>query len=90
MWAVAVCTMIILPRSSKSPLITARPCASASMGVHWTGIVLGLGFVIIFGYWTTDFLVVQRVLSAHNLRAARMAPSVVSDRARMPSSRTPA
>jgi len=46
------------------------------MGVHWTGIVFGLGLVISFGYWTTDFLVVQRVLSAHNLRAARMAPII--------------
>jgi solute:Na+ symporter, SSS family len=46
------------------------------MGVHWTGIVFGLGFVISFGYWTTDFLVVQRVLSAHNLRAAKMAPVI--------------
>src|SRR5579862_9830703 len=36
------------------------------MGIHWTGIVFGLGAVISFGYWTTDFLVVQRVLSAHN------------------------
>src|SRR5690348_14703443 len=44
------------------------------MGIHWTGIVFGLGAVISFGYWTTDFLVVQRVLSAHNLRAAKMAP----------------
>jgi SSS family solute:Na+ symporter len=35
-----------------------------------------LGFVISFGYWTTDFLVVQRVLSAHNLRAAKMAPVI--------------
>src|SRR6201995_2216341 len=48
------------------------------MGVHWTGIVFGLGFVISFGYWTTDFLVVQRVLAAHNLRAARMAPIIGS------------
>jgi len=48
------------------------------MGVHWTGIVLGLGVVISFGYWTTDFLVVQRVLSAHNLHAARMAPIIGS------------
>jgi solute:Na+ symporter, SSS family len=48
------------------------------MGVHWTGIVFGLGFVISFGYWTTDFLVVQRVLAAHNLRAARMAPIIAS------------
>ncbi len=51
---------------------------SNPMGVHWTGIVFGIGFVISFGYWTTDFLVVQRVLSAHNLRAARMAPIIGS------------
>jgi solute:Na+ symporter, SSS family len=46
------------------------------MGIHWTGLVFGLGMVISFGYWTTDFLVVQRVLSAHNLRSARMAPII--------------
>src|SRR5579872_1988419 len=46
------------------------------MGVHWTGIVFGLGFVISFGYWTTDFLVVQRVLAAKDLRAAKMAPII--------------
>ncbi|MGB7135832.1 MAG: sodium:solute symporter family protein [Acidobacteriaceae bacterium] len=46
------------------------------MGIHWTGIVFGLGLVISFGYWTTDFLVVQRVLSAHSLRAARMSPII--------------
>jgi SSS family solute:Na+ symporter len=49
---------------------------SNPMGIHWTGIVFGLGLVISFGYWTTDFLVVQRVLSAHNLRAAKMAPII--------------
>src|SRR6201994_1828919 len=48
------------------------------MGIHWTGIVFGLGFAISFGYWTTDFLVVQRVLAAHNLRSARMAPVIGS------------
>src|SRR6201993_3273787 len=48
------------------------------MGIHWTGIVFGLGFAISFGYWTTDFLVVQRVLSANNLRSARMAPIIGS------------
>ncbi len=52
--------------------------AANPMGVHWTGIVFGVGFVISFGYWTTDFLVVQRVLAAHNLRAARMAPIIGS------------
>jgi len=49
-----------------------------TMGVQWTGIVFGLGFVISFGYWTTDFLVVQRVLAAKNLRAAQMAPILAS------------
>ena len=48
------------------------------MGIHWTGLVFGLGLVISFGYWTTDFLVVQRVLSAQNLRAARMSPIIGS------------
>ncbi|MBV8570725.1 MAG: Na+/galactose cotransporter, partial [Acidobacteriaceae bacterium] len=46
------------------------------MGINWLGIVLGLGFVISFGYWTTDFLVVQRVLSAKDLRSAKMAPII--------------
>jgi solute:Na+ symporter, SSS family len=49
---------------------------SNPMGIHWTGIVLGLGFVISFGYWTTDFLVVQRVLTAKDLRSAKMAPVI--------------
>jgi len=49
---------------------------SNPMGIEWVGIVFGLGMVISFGYWTTDFLVVQRVLSAHNLRAAKMAPII--------------
>ncbi len=52
--------------------------ADNPMGVHWTGIVFGLGFAISFGYWTTDFLVVQRVLAADSLRSARMAPVIGS------------
>ncbi len=48
------------------------------MGIHWTGIVFGLGWVISFGYWTTDFLVVQRVIAAKNLRAAKLAPIIGS------------
>ena len=50
--------------------------ADNPMGIHWTGIVFGLGFVIAFGYWTTDFLVVQRVLTAKDLRSAKMAPVI--------------
>jgi SSS family solute:Na+ symporter len=46
------------------------------MGINWVGIVFGLGAIISMGYWTTDFLVVQRVLSANNLRAAKMAPVI--------------
>jgi SSS family solute:Na+ symporter len=46
------------------------------MGIHWTGLVFGLALVISCGYWTTDFLVVQRVLAANNLRSARLAPII--------------
>lgn len=48
------------------------------MGVHWTGIVFGLGGVIAFGYWTTDFLVVQRAMAAKDLRSAKLAPIIAS------------
>jgi SSS family solute:Na+ symporter len=47
-----------------------------AMGMHWTGIVFGLGAILAMGYWTTDFLVVQRVLTAKDLRAAKMAPII--------------
>jgi len=52
--------------------------AGNPMGIHWTGIVLGLGWVISFGYWTTDFLVVQRVIAAKDIRAAKLAPIIGS------------
>ncbi|HKS68762.1 MAG TPA: sodium:solute symporter family protein [Candidatus Acidoferrales bacterium] len=48
--------------------------SSNPMGINWVGIVFGLGAVQSMGYWTTDFLVVQRVLSAKDIRAAKMAP----------------
>jgi SSS family solute:Na+ symporter len=46
------------------------------MGINWVGIVFGLGAVISMGYWTTDFLVVQRVIAAKDLRAAKLAPII--------------
>ena len=49
---------------------------SNPMGIHWTGIVFGLGSVISMGYWTTDFLVVQRILAAKDIRSAEMAPII--------------
>ena len=52
--------------------------ADNPMGIHWTGIVFGLGWVISVGYWTTDFLVVQRVIASKDLRAAKLAPIIGS------------
>ena len=46
------------------------------MGINWVGIVFGLGAVISMGYWTTDFLVVQRVLAAKDLRSPKLAPII--------------
>ncbi len=46
--------------------------AANPMGVDWIGIVFGWGLAMSFGYWTTDFLVVQRVMAAKDLRSARM------------------
>src|SRR6266581_4043652 len=48
------------------------------MGVHWIAIVFGLGASVSMGYWTTDFLVVQRVLSAKDVRSAKLAPIIGS------------
>ncbi len=41
-------------------------------GAHWFGLVFGLGLAISFGYWCTDFLVVQRVMVAKDLRSAKL------------------
>ncbi len=49
--------------------------ASANpMGVEWFGMAMGLGFVLSFGYWCTDFLVVQRAMAADSMTAARRTP----------------
>lgn len=48
------------------------------LATHWIGIVLGLGFVLSFGYWTTNFAEVQRGLSARNTNAARLTPIVAA------------
>jgi SSS family solute:Na+ symporter len=50
--------------------------ATNPMGINWVGIVFGLGAVISMGYWTTDFLVVQRILAAKDIRSAEMAPII--------------
>ncbi|MGH3147412.1 MAG: sodium:solute symporter family transporter, partial [Rubrobacter sp.] len=48
------------------------------MAVRWFGIVLGLGFVMSFGYWCTDFLVVQRALAAEDLAASQRTPLIAA------------
>jgi SSS family solute:Na+ symporter len=48
------------------------------MGVEIFGVVAGLGFVLSFGYWCTDFLVIQRAMAADSMNAARLTPVVAS------------
>ncbi len=52
--------------------------ASNPIGVEWIGLVMGLGFVLSFGYWCTDFLVVQRAMAADSMNAARRTPLVAA------------
>jgi SSS family solute:Na+ symporter len=48
------------------------------MGVEWFGLAMGLGFVLSFGYWCTDFLVVQRAMAAESMSAARRTPLIAA------------
>ena len=48
------------------------------MGVEWFGMIMGLGFVLSFGYWCTDFLVVQRAMAADSMNAARRTPLIAA------------
>src|SRR5688572_4087508 len=52
--------------------------SSNPMGVEWFGLAMGLGFVLSFGYWTTDFLVVQRAMAAESMSAARRTPIIAA------------
>jgi SSS family solute:Na+ symporter len=48
------------------------------LGVEWFGLVMGLGFVLSFGYWCTDFLVVQRAMAADSMSSARRTPLIAA------------
>jgi SSS family solute:Na+ symporter len=52
--------------------------AANPMGVEWFGLAMGLGFVLSFGYWCTDFLVVQRAMAADSMLAARRTPLIAA------------
>jgi solute:Na+ symporter, SSS family len=49
-----------------------------SLGVEWIGLTMGLGFVLSFGYWCTNFLVVQRAMAADSEEAARKVPLIAT------------
>jgi SSS family solute:Na+ symporter len=49
-----------------------------SLGVEWFGLVMGLGFVSSFGYWCTNFLVIQRAMAADSEEAARKVPLIAA------------
>ena len=51
---------------------------SNPMGLHWMSLIFGLGFVMSFGYWCTDFLVVQRAMIAKNMRDAQRTPIIAA------------
>src|SRR5690242_4860866 len=48
------------------------------LGVEWFGLVMGLGFVLSFGYWGTDFLVIQRAMAADSMTSARRTPLIAA------------
>jgi SSS family solute:Na+ symporter len=52
--------------------------AGNPLGVEWFGMVMGLGFVLSFGYWCTDFLIVQRAMAAESMSAARRTPLIAT------------
>jgi len=52
--------------------------ADNPLGVEWFGTVMGLGFVLSFGYWCTDFLVIQRAMAANSMVAARRTPLIAA------------
>ena len=62
--------------SAWSPLL--KGPAANPMGVDWFAMVFGLGFVLSFGYWCTNFLVVQRAMAARNMSAARRTPLIAA------------
>jgi SSS family solute:Na+ symporter len=56
----------------------AQGAANNPMGVDTFAMIMGLGFVLSFGYWCTDFLVIQRAMAANSMSAARRTPVVAA------------
>ncbi len=65
-----------LPKAMTSSWQHMGSAAQNPMGIDVFGMVAGLGFVLSFGYWCTNFLVVQRAMAAKTMTAARLTPLV--------------
>ncbi len=65
-----------LPESFKHLWSTLSKASSNPMGIEWFGMIFGLGFVLSFGYWCTDFLVVQRALASKDINSSRRTPLI--------------
>ena len=66
------------PNAYTSAWSTMGSPADNPIGVEWFGLVMGLGVVLSFGYWCTDFLVVQRAMAANSMTAARRTPLIAA------------
>ena len=67
-----------LPQGFTHTWSTLGRAADNPMGIEWFGVVMGLGFVLSFGYWCTDFLVVQRAMAARDMAAAQKTPLIAA------------
>ena len=67
-----------LPETFTRSWSTLSSASRNPMGIEWFGMIFGLGFVLSFGYWCTDFLVVQRALASKNLNAAQRTPLIAA------------
>jgi SSS family solute:Na+ symporter len=66
------------PNAWTSAWSSMSSAASNPMGVDWFGLTFGLGFVLAFGYWCVNFLVVQRAMAARDMAAARRTPIIAA------------
>src|SRR5436189_170168 len=75
-WTFAIATILIAGVNLYALEGTGTGNVTNPIGVSWIGIVFGLGFVLSFGYWTTNFAEVQRALSAKDLSSAERTPLI--------------
>jgi SSS family solute:Na+ symporter len=67
-----------LPATMTHSWVGMEHASTNSLGVGLVGLVMGLGFVLSFGYWCTDFLVIQRAMAADSQESARLVPVIAA------------